>query len=272
MNDDQGHVRSRAMHCTHDVASLRCLLPPPCRRHLSLVAHEPFAAYCIGVNAISPAARPTLEIVHDLICPWCRLGVHRLLTVLRRRPALHVDLVWRPFLLNPDLPRGGLLRGDGSGRKFGSEDRARRLHGSIAEAGLGEGLLFAFDRIRGTPSSVDAHRLVRWAARFGHANEAVSAIFDAHFAEGLNIGDMRVLADIGGQIGLDRDAVRAFLASDVETDSVQAENLRAHRVGINGVPCFVVAGRHAIAGAQEAEVLERMLDVAAVEGPPVRPL
>jgi predicted DsbA family dithiol-disulfide isomerase len=217
------------------------------------------------VNAITPPTRPTIEVVHDLVCPWCRLGVHRLLTTLAERPGLRVDLIWRPFLLNPDVPRGASARHDHAGRRFGGEDRARRLNGSIAEIGRAEGLFFAFERLRGTPSSVDAHRLVRWAALFGRATETVVAVFDAHFQDGRNIADGRVLADLADRVGLDAQAARAFLANDAELGAVQAENLRAHRIGINGVPCFVVAGRHAIAGAQEAEVLARMLDVAAVE-------
>ena len=141
-----------------------------------------------------PKARLGVEVVHDLICPWCYLGVRRLFRTLQRRPDLLCDLTWRPFLLNPDMPRAGMARTDYVIRKFGGEDRARRLYASITEIGHAEGVQFRFDRIRRTPSSVDAHRL-----------------------------------------------------------------------GINGVPCFVVGGRHAIAGAQEPEVIERLLDVAAVE-------
>ncbi len=212
-----------------------------------------------------PKARLSVEVVHDLVCPWCYLGVRRLLRTLRRRPDLLVDLVWRPFLLNPDMPRGGMARADYVIRKFGGDERARRLYGSIAELGRGEGLAFRFDRIRRTPSSVDAHRLVRWAAGFGRAVVVVEALFAAHFTEGQEIGDARVLAAVAGSCGLDPAAARAFLLGSEEVEAIHAENLRAHRLGINGVPCFVVSGRHAIAGAQEPEVIERLLDVAAVE-------
>jgi predicted DsbA family dithiol-disulfide isomerase len=218
------------------------------------------------VNILAPPkARLSVEVVHDLVCPWCYLGVRRLLRTLRRRPDLMVDLVWRPFLLNPDMPRGGMSRADYVIRKFGGEERARRLYGSIAELGRGEGVRFRFDRIRRTPSSVDAHRLVRWAAAFGRAVHAAEALFAAHFTEGQDIGDLRVLAAIAGSCGLDPASARLFLLGSDEVEAVHAENLRAHRLGINGVPCFVVSGRHAIAGAQEPEVIERLLDVAAVE-------
>ena len=212
-----------------------------------------------------PKARLGIEIVHDLVCPWCFLGVRRLMRTLRRRPDLLFELTWRPFLLNPDMPRIGMARPDYVVRKFGGEDRARRLYASISEIGRAEGVSFRFERIRRTPSSVDAHRLVRYAVRFGCADAMVEALFSAHFTDGRDIGDHAVLIAVAQACGLDPLAVRRFLAGDAEVDAVHADNLRAHRLGINGVPCFVVSGRHAIAGAQEPEVIERLLDVAAVE-------
>jgi len=214
---------------------------------------------------VAPKARLVIEVVHDLVCPWCYLGVHRLLRTLQRRPDVAYDLAWHPFLLNPDMPRTGMPRHDYVIRKFGGEERARRLYGSITDIGRNEGLGFRFDRIRLTPSSVDAHRLVRLAAREGRADAMVQALFAAHFTEGLDIGDIQVLAALAATCGLDPTAARAFLDGTDERDVVHAENLRAHRLGINGVPCFVLAGRHAIAGAQESEVLERLLDVALIE-------
>ncbi len=212
-----------------------------------------------------PKARLAVEIVHDLVCPWCYLGARRLFRTLARRPDLMVDVSWRPFLLNPDMPRAGMSRSDYVMRKFGGEERARRLYASITEVGRSEGVMFRFERIRRTPSSVDAHRLVRWAASFGRADEVVEALFAAHFSDGRDIGDAGVLAAIAASCGLRPMAARGFLAGSADVDAVHADNLRAHRLGINGVPCFVVSGVHAIAGAQEPEVIERLLDVAAAE-------
>lgn len=218
------------------------------------------------MNVLAPAkARFSIEIFHDLVCPWCFLGVRRLMRTLRRRPDLLVDLGWRPFLLNPDMPPGGMARPDYVMRKFGGEDRARRLYASITEIGRSEGVHFRFDRVRRTPSSVDAHRLVRRAARHGRATEAAEALFSAHFTDGLDIGDREVLGLVAQSIGVDGPDLRAYLASDADVDAVQADSMRAHRLGINGVPCYVISGRHAIAGAQEPEVIERLLDVAAIE-------
>ena len=213
-----------------------------------------------------PRARLPIEVVFDLVCPWCFLGIRRLRRMLRSRPDVAVELVWRPFLLNPDLAPQGVPRQEYLVRKFGGEERARRLHGTIADLGRAEGLEFRFDRIRRVPHSLDAHRLVRWAGRFGMADATVEAVFEAYFMDGADIGDAAVLAAIAGRLGLEAPLARRFLATVAEVEAVHADNLRAHRLGINGVPCFVVAGRHAIAGAQEPEVLERLLDVALVEG------
>jgi predicted DsbA family dithiol-disulfide isomerase len=222
--------------------------------------------YCESVNSLAPPrASLSIEIVHDLVCPWCFLGVRRLLRTLRRRPDLLFELTWRPFLLNPDMPRAGMSRTDYVIRKFGGEERARRLYGSIADIGRPEGVLFRFDRIRRTPSSVDAHRLVRWAAGYGRGSEMVEALFSAHFTDGHDIGELSILTEVAVSCGFDPDEVRQFIATDEQGDVVHAENLRAHRLGINGVPCFVIGSRHAIAGAQEPEVIERLLDVATVD-------
>ncbi|MBE9604832.1 DsbA family oxidoreductase [Acetobacteraceae bacterium H6797] len=226
------------------------------------------AGYAEEVNILSPPrTRLQIEVVFDLVCPWCRLGIARLRRALRARPEILAEIRWRPFLLNPDIGAHGLPRQDYMARKFGGEDRARRLHATIAELGRAEGLTFNFERIRRVPPSLDAHRLVRWAGQRSHegAEAVVEGIFEAYFAEGRDIGERLVLAAIARAAGLDGDAALSFLASGAEAEAVHADNLRAHRLGINGVPCFVVQERHAIAGAQEPEVLERLLDVALAE-------
>ncbi|MBW8268507.1 DsbA family oxidoreductase [Caldovatus aquaticus] len=218
------------------------------------------------MNLLSPPrANLQIEVVFDLVCPWCFLGTRRLRRALRARPDILAEIQWRPFLLNPDIAREGVPRQDYLVRKFGGEERARRLHATIAELGRAEGVPFRFDRIRRVPQSLDAHRLVRLAAREGMADALVDALFVAYFAEGADIGDHDALAAIAAAVGLDPFAVRRHLASGAEAEQVHADNLRAHRLGINGVPCFVIGGRHAIAGAQEPEVLERLLDVALAE-------
>jgi predicted DsbA family dithiol-disulfide isomerase len=215
------------------------------------------------MNVVSPLPpRLAIEIVFDFVCPWCYLGVKRLTRLLERRPDLAVELVWRPFLLNPDMPRTGMARADYMIRKFGAEDRARRLYASIADLGAAEGIGFNFAAIRRTPSSVDAHRLVKYAGRFGAADALVEAVFKAHFVEGADIGSIPMLLYLARQLGLDDEGAEAFLSAAEGAEFVHAENLHAHRLGINGVPCFLIDGEHAIAGAQESEVLERLIDLA----------
>jgi predicted DsbA family dithiol-disulfide isomerase len=215
------------------------------------------------VNILAPLQpRLGIEVAFDLICPWCYLGVRRLRRALRARPDIIPELVWRPFLLNPDIPPGGVSRAEFVARKFGGEDRARRLQNALTELGRSEGISFRFDLMGRVPSSITAHRLVRYAVREGLGEMMVEALFYAYFADGVDIGDPARLATMAGRIGLDPHAALAFLRSSEEAEAVHNENLRAHRLGINGVPCFIIAGQQAIAGAQEPEVLERLLDVA----------
>ena len=215
------------------------------------------------MNSLAPLQpRLDIDIAFDLICPWCYLGVRRLRRALRARPDIIPQLLWRPFLLNPDIPPGGVSRAEFVARKFGGEDRARRLQNALAELGRAEGIGFRFDLMGRVPSSINAHRLVRYAVREGLGEMMVEALFHAYFTNGVDIGDPGRLAHLAGRIGLDSQAALAFLRSIEEAEAVHTENLRAHRLGINGVPCFIIAGQQAIAGAQEPEVLERLLDVA----------
>lgn len=218
------------------------------------------------MNMLAPPRQNlAIEVIFDLVCPWCYLGTRRLLRVLRRHPAVHFDLFWRPFLLNPDMPRGGVPRHDYLARKFGNSDRADRMQTTIAGLGRQEGIEFRFDRISHTPSSVDAHRLVALAAQYGQGWQVMEALFAAHFHDGDDIGDTAALWRIGSGAGLPPGAVRQLFSSDTGIDQIHHDNLRAHRIGVNGVPCFIFGNRHAVAGAQEAEVFERLIDVAMTE-------
>jgi predicted DsbA family dithiol-disulfide isomerase len=215
------------------------------------------------VNILAPPQpRLDIDIAFDLICPWCYLGVRRLRRALRARPDIIPELLWRPFLLNPDIPPNGVSRAEFVARKFGGEDRARRLQNALTDLGRAEGIGFRFDLMGRVPSSINAHRLVRYAVREGLGEIMVEALFHAYFADGVDIGDVIRLATVAGRVGLDPNAALAFLRSGEEAEAVHTENLRAHRLGINGVPCFIIGGQQAIAGAQEPEVLERLLDVA----------
>jgi len=204
-----------------------------------------------------------IDFIFDAVCPWCYIGKRRLEKALARRPDIKAEIGWRAFLLDPELPASGVDREAYLERKFGSETRIRRIHGTIADAGLSVEIDFNFAGIRRTPNTVDAHRLIRFAAEKGLGGTAAEAVFAAYFVGGRNIGDGDVLADIGADIGLDPGDISRRLKAGDGTDGVMADNARAHRLGIGGVPSFVFGPQMVISGAQEDKVLARIIDAAA---------
>lgn len=203
-----------------------------------------------------------IDIIFDTVCPWCYIGKRRLEMALSMRPQIRVKLNWRPFLLNPEMPPEGIDRTAYLVKKFGSESRTNRIYGTIGEAGQSVEIDFAFERIGKTPNSVDSHRLVRFAHERGLADEVVEALFVEFFINGRDIGDLRVLTEIGAANGLDAQEVKAYLNTDADVGAIHDENIRAHRLGINGVPSFAFNEKFVISGAQEPQVLARMLDAA----------
>jgi predicted DsbA family dithiol-disulfide isomerase len=203
-----------------------------------------------------------IEVIFDPSCPWCFIGKRRLEKALALRPNVEPVLRWWPFLLNPDMPAEGIERSTYLVRKFGSEARVRRVYGAIAEVGQSVEIDFAFDRIRRSPNSLNAHRLVRFANTVGKAEAAVEALFLNHFIHARDIGEISILLEIGADVGIDADGLAEYFESDEDISSIYGENSRAHRLGINGVPSFVFDSVFIVSGAQEPQVLERMLDVA----------
>lgn len=203
-----------------------------------------------------------IDVIFDTVCPWCYIGKKRLEKALAMRPGITVEPNWRPFLLNPEMPPEGIDRTAYLIKKFGSEARVSRIYGAIGEAGQSVEIDFAFERIDRTPNSVDSHRLVRFAGKRGLAGEAVEALFEEFFIQGRDIGDRGVLAEVGEGLRLNKAELAAYLDSDEDVARVYDENARAHRLGINGVPSFSFNGKFLISGAQEPQVLARMLDAA----------
>jgi predicted DsbA family dithiol-disulfide isomerase len=202
-----------------------------------------------------------IDIISDVICPWCFIGKRRLERALGLRPEIAADIAWRPFQLNPEMPREGMDRKAYIAAKFGAAAPADRIYASVAAAGAGVDIPFAFDRIRRTPNTRDAHRLIRLAGAEGRADAAVEALFRSHFVDGRDIGDVAVLAEIGGEIGLDGEETRRWLESPAAVDDVIAEDRGARRLGINAVPCFVFAGQYAVSGAQDPEFFLPVFDL-----------
>jgi predicted DsbA family dithiol-disulfide isomerase len=202
-----------------------------------------------------------IDIVSDVICPWCYIGKKRLERALAERTEIPVSTSWRAFQLNPDMPPEGMERSAYLAAKFGGQGHAQRIYGAITAAGAAEGIPFAFDRIRRTPNTVDAHRLIRFASRSGRGGETVEALFRAYFTEGRDIGDRAVLAEIAQETGFERGEVFLYLAGNDGRDETQAEDRAARRLGINAVPCFILEGGYAISGAQEPECFFPLFDL-----------
>ncbi|HZT87865.1 MAG TPA: DsbA family oxidoreductase [Stellaceae bacterium] len=203
-----------------------------------------------------------IDIVADVVCPWCFIGKRRLERAMAMRPELRIHRVWRPFQLNPDIPLAGMPRELYLQMKFGPGRSATRIHANIAAVGKAEGIDFAFDRIERVPNTLLAHRLIRLAAEAGRADAVVEALFHGYFVEAADIGDIAVLAAIGARAGLD---VRRRLAAIGGTD-VRADDQRARRLGVNAVPCFIFDNGYAISGAQEPEMFLPLFDLAATAG------
>lgn len=203
-----------------------------------------------------------IDIIADTICPWCYIGKKRFDRALEIRPQRDLQVGWRAFQLNPDMPRSGIDRRLYISQKFGGTEHARSVHSGISRAGLEEGISFNFGRIERTPNTLDSHRLVRIAAERNMQTPVIGALFEAYFLHGRDIGDRAVLADIGAECGLDRDEAAEYLDSDRDVETVLAEDDLARRLGVNGVPCFIVNRKYAVSGAQSPEVLVQVFDLA----------
>jgi len=203
-----------------------------------------------------------IDVIADTVCPWCFIGKRRLEHALTLRPHIMPNITWRAFLLNPEIPSEGLNRSIYLVKKFGSESRVRRIYGAIADAGLSVEIDFAFERIDKTPNSVDSHRLIRRAQKQGCGEKVVEDLYRAFFLEGQDIGDKSLLTNIGAGHGLDRSALENYLKTDEDVSDIYDENTSAHRLGVNGVPAFVFNNNWVISGAQEPQVIARMLDAA----------
>jgi predicted DsbA family dithiol-disulfide isomerase len=207
------------------------------------------------------ASTLTVDVVSDVVCPWCYIGKRRLeaaLAALRERePGLDVTVRWHPFELNPDLPPEGVARRAYLEAKFGGAARAGQIYDRVRAAGASAGLALDFDAITRQPNTLDAHRLITWAQ--AHHPESASALverlFRAYFVEGEAIGERDVLVRLAAEAGVPADAAEAFLASGDLADAVRAAEARAQGLGITGVPFFVFDGRVALSGAHEPDTM-----------------
>lgn len=208
-----------------------------------------------------------IDIFSDVICPWCYVGKRRLERALAARPELkgHVSLHWRAFQLNPEMPAEGLDRQLYLRLKFGDASAAKRIYRAVEDAGREEGIAFDFASIRRTPNTLNAHRLIRFAGRNGLQDRVVEALFAGYFLGGEDIGQVETLVRIGTTAGLPEAETRRLLDGADELEAVRSEDRRAREAGIMGVPCFVVAERYALPGAQPPEAIIKLFDLALEE-------
>jgi len=211
--------------------------------------------------AVAPIS---IDVVSDVVCPWCFIGKRRLEAAIASEPSIEVAVRWRPFLLDPSVPPGGLDREQYMRQKFGGRDFTE-AHNRLTEMGRAEGAPYRFDRIRRSPNTIDAHRVVRWAAEAGQEDAMVERLFTDYFVEGRDVGNHEILADAAASVGLDRTMILARLATPFERAAVEAEIAAAQRIGVTGVPCFIIANKYGVVGAQSPDVLAGAIRKAAEE-------
>jgi predicted DsbA family dithiol-disulfide isomerase len=203
-----------------------------------------------------------VDIISDTVCPWCYIGKRRFEQAVALRPDYEFQIGWRPFQLNPDMPTSGMPRRDYLKAKFGGVDRADRVYEAVSAAGEDVGFFFDFRGIPYQPNSFDSHRLIRWSEFAGVQDAVVEALFRYYFMEELDLGDRSALVEVAKSCGMDGELVRESFERDADRDLVMAEEGVARRMGINGVPCFVVDHKFAISGAQEPSALTHVFDLA----------
>jgi predicted DsbA family dithiol-disulfide isomerase len=210
-----------------------------------------------------PANQPVrIDVVSDVVCPWCFIGKHRLEAALKLKPDIAVEVHWRPYFLNDWIPREGISREDYLTTKFGSVDRYKGIAQRVGAAAAAEGLVYASDKMKRQPNTLDCHRLIHWAESIGKAGEMKQKLMDLYFTQGADLTDGETLARAAAAIGLDADTVRADLPSDRDVALIEQEAQSAKEAGIEGVPCFIFGGKFAVSGAQDpqylAEAIERL--------------
>jgi predicted DsbA family dithiol-disulfide isomerase len=215
---------------------------------------------------MSAGGKLALDMVSDVVCPWCWLGLARLraaLASLEPHERDRVEVRFRPYELDPDVPAGGLDYRAYMAAKFGGSEatraRANAMRDALETAGREEGVPFDFEGISIRPNTLDAHRLLRWAQGQGLGLAMKEALFAAYFRDHRDVGNRNVLSAIGAEVGLHADVVSSLLEGDADADTVRQEAAHYRRLGVSGVPTFIAQSRYALQGAQEADVLVEFL-------------
>jgi predicted DsbA family dithiol-disulfide isomerase len=201
----------------------------------------------------------TIDIVSDVVCPWCYIGKRRIENALALVADVPVEVRWRPFFLNPWVPRQGISREDYLTTKFGSVEAYKGIAGRVVAAANEEGLIYRPDLVKRQPNTIDCHRLIHWADAQGMAADMKQRLMDLYFRDGGDLTDTEVLVEAAADVGLDADDVRKRLATDEDVALVSAQAQEAADKGISGVPTYVFAQKYAVSGAQAPELLARAI-------------
>lgn len=211
-------------------------------------------------------ALPVLEIVSDVICPWCYVGKRRLAQALAQLTDLKLEIRWRPFELNPTMPTAGMDRRRYCIAKFGSLEYANQMYERVIAAARVDGLALDLERITRTPNTRAAHRLIDYAGLQGRQDALVDALFEAYFVNGQDVGSVLQLIDLAVAVGLERGAVTAMLAHNDGDARIEAAERAAHELGVEGVPAFLYNGRLLFSGAQSPQTIALALQRAHARG------
>ncbi|WP_226581825.1 DsbA family oxidoreductase [Acuticoccus sediminis] len=216
----------------------------------------------LDTSAIEPIH---IDVVSDVMCPWCFIGKRRLEKALESLDDVTVRVVWRPYQLDPTLPSEGKDRQQYLTEKFGGPERADEIYARVRAAGEEEDIPFAFEKITRSPNTLNAHRLIRWAGIEGKQDALVERLFNLYFIEGANLADPAVLVTAAADAGLDSSMVGRLLATDADLAETEAEIVHAQAIGVQGVPCFILENKYAVSGAQPADVLASAIRQVAAE-------
>ena len=211
------------------------------------------------------SAALTIDVISDVVCPWCYIGKRFLEQALALKPEIAVEVRFRPYFLNPWVPREGISREEYLITKFGSVARYNSNNNRVVEAAAAAGLSYNRDLIKRQPNTLDCHRLILWAERAGKAPAMKQRLMELYFSEGADLTNAEVLVGAATDCGLDADEVRALLASQQDVDTVEREAQSAKEAGIDGVPCFIIGGMIALSGAQPPDYLAAAIERAANE-------
>jgi predicted DsbA family dithiol-disulfide isomerase len=204
-----------------------------------------------------------IDVVSDVVCPWCFIGKRRLEKAIALKPDIPVEVHWHPYYLNDWIPPEGMSREQYLTTKFGSPERYKDIAQRVSQAAAAEGLTYATDKINRQPNTRDAHRLIRWAESLGCAAETKQKLMDLYFTDGADLTDRDVLVRAAVSVGFNEDNVREALASDMDLAEVDEHAQSAKEAGIQGVPMFIFGGKFAVSGAQAPEYLAEAIERAA---------